>query len=415
MGWSGQPSSKDEAYEAEPDGVVSAEVHDALGEDLDAYLDRELLRQPAPEPKPTPRAAPPPPKPRKSLQGMLALAAEEERWLCTKPGPDGRPEPPQKGGASSKGVKPQEVSATQTTQVLLPDLAWGDEPAPLSEEERSSLQKPWKSLEETLRPQGPRRRPIGKWVGMGAGALGVLAAGVMWARSSGPRQAEVAAAYVPAGTVAAVVPGPAAREKPSARNVPPAPPAPPVARAVAPVAVAPVAVAPVAVVPVAKAVPPPPAPEPSKLDSAEALDAEFAKKLSVADKRSAQAPARRAAPGWGPSASRDEEEDEDADSAGANADLPERLDPGEIQSVVVANQPAIASCIRRHKEAPGNEGGSFVLRWTILASGSTAQVGMATEEMRGTPLARCIEGLVRGWKFPRHRVQQAPIQFPFRF
>ncbi|MDC0711243.1 AgmX/PglI C-terminal domain-containing protein [Stigmatella sp. ncwal1] len=378
------------SYEAEPEGVVSVEVHDALGEDLDAYLDRELIRQPVPAPKPSVRTAPPVPKPRKSLQGMLALASEEERWLCSKPGPDGRPEPPKKGRASSPSVKPLEVkppavNETQTAQVLLPDLAWGTEPAPLSEEERSSLQKPWKSLEETLRPQGSHRRPLRKRVALGVGALGLLTAGALWtARSSLPSPPEVVETYVPAGPVAAV--GPAA-----------AAPLPLVPQAVAtpdPVREVPKVAGPVPVPSVVKATPPP---------VARAV-------APVAGAPVAKAPPRRAAPGGGPSAQEEEE-----DSASSNEDLPVRLEPVEIQRVVVANQPAIASCIRRHKEATGNEGGSFVLRWTILASGSTAQVGMATDEMRGTPLARCIEGLVRGWKFPRHRVQQAPIQFPFRF
>lgn len=365
---------------------MSADVHDALGEDLDAYLDRELLRpsQPEPEPKPAPRAAPAPRKPRKSLQGMLALAAEEERWLGSKPVPEGQSESPSPSREATPGKKPPEVSETQTSQVLLPELAWGAEPEPLSEEETASLQRPWQTLEDTLRPPAPRRRLTSVLLGVGVlglGALGVGAACAFWAMRPAVLR------------VAAVAQAPA---KPEPVPEPPRPHPP--------------------VLQVAKAppVPAPTAPEPSKLDSAEALDAEFAQKLSVAAKRSAPAPERkRAAPGGGPS--KVEEDLGDSSDAARPSDLPERLEPSEIQRVVVANQPAIASCIRRHKEATGSEGGSFVLRWTLLPSGSTAQVGMATEEMRGTPLARCLEGLVRGWKFPRHRVQQAPIQFPFRF
>ncbi|WP_225412696.1 AgmX/PglI C-terminal domain-containing protein [Stigmatella hybrida] len=399
--------------ELELEPAVSADVHDALGEDLDAYLDRELLRPPAPEPKPASRAVTAPRKPRKSLQGMLALAAEEERWMGSKPGPEGQSESPPRVREAAASKKPPEVSETQTTQVLLPELAWGAEPAPLSEEETASLQKPWQTLEDTLRPPASRRRLTSVLLAvgvLGVGALGVGAACAFWAmRPAVLRAQEVKEASVPAGTVAAVAQAPA---KPEPVPEPPRP-KPPVRQTVAspePAKTLPKAPVPTPVPTAVKA-----APEPSKLDSAEDLDAEFAQKLSVADKRSAPAPGRkRAAPGWGPS--KVEEEDLGDSSDGAHSSgLPERLEPSEIQRVVVANQPAIASCIRRHKEATGSEGGSFVLRWTILSSGSTAQVGMASEEMRGTPLARCIEGLVRGWKFPRHRVQQAPIQFPFRF
>ncbi|SEU27571.1 AgmX/PglI C-terminal domain-containing protein [Stigmatella erecta] len=409
--------------EPELESAVSADVHDALGEDLDAYLDRELLRPPAP--KPASRAVMAPRKPRKSLQGMLALAAEEERWLCSEPGPEGQSESPPLLREAAPGKKPPEVSETQTPQVLLPELAWGSEPAPLSEAESASLQKPWQTLEDTLRPPAPRRRlgPVLWGMGvLGMGALGVGAACAFWAmRPAVLRSQEVSEAAAPTGPVAVVAQAPAEPERvpepprlkpPVRQTVAAAEPARDLPKAPGPAAVK---AAPPAVAPVAKAPPTPTAPEPSKLDSAEELDAEFAQKLSVADKRSAPAPERkRAAPGWGPS--KVEEEDlGDSSDVSHRGELPERLEPSEIQSVVVANQPAIASCIRRHKEATGSEGGSFVLRWTILASGSTAQVGMASEEMRGTPLARCIEGLVRGWKFPRHRVQQAPIQFPFRF
>jgi hypothetical protein len=84
--------------------------------------------------------------------------------------------------------------------------------------------------------------------------------------------------------------------------------------------------------------------------------------------------------------------------------------------VVIANQPAISSCIQQHKEAiPGLGGGKFMVRWFVLPSGSTQQVAMETKALRGTALATCIEQLVRSWKFPKHRTQMGPIRFPFVF
>jgi hypothetical protein len=97
-------------------------------------------------------------------------------------------------------------------------------------------------------------------------------------------------------------------------------------------------------------------------------------------------------------------------------DLPESLTPEDIQKVVVTNQPAITSCIHRHKDAiPGLKGGKFMMRWFIYPTGSTYGVALETQALRGTALATCIEGLAKDWKFPRHRTQMGPIRFPFVF
>jgi hypothetical protein len=97
--------------------------------------------------------------------------------------------------------------------------------------------------------------------------------------------------------------------------------------------------------------------------------------------------------------------------------LPESLTPEQIQRVVVANQPAIVSCIKRFKDTvPGVSGGKFVVRWFVHPDGSTYGQLVETRELRGTPLGTCIERLVPGWKFPKHRVkQQEPVRFPFIF
>jgi hypothetical protein len=97
--------------------------------------------------------------------------------------------------------------------------------------------------------------------------------------------------------------------------------------------------------------------------------------------------------------------------------LPESLTPEQIQQVVVANQPAIVSCIKRFKDTvPGVSGGKFVVRWFVQPDGSTYGQMVETRELRGTPLGTCIERLVPGWKFPKHRVkQQTPVRFPFIF
>lgn len=152
---------------------------------------------------------------------------------------------------------------------------------------------------------------------------------------------------------------------------------------------------------VAKAEPPPAAP--SEPDDGSEFDEEFARKLGFTkDAAQKKSEPTRVKSVWVP--------------PDPDANLPETLAPEDIQQVVIANQPAVSSCIQRHKEAiPGISGGKFMVRWFILPSGSTQQVVMETKALKGTALATCIEGVVRGWKFPKHRAQMGAIRFPFIF
>jgi hypothetical protein len=153
--------------------------------------------------------------------------------------------------------------------------------------------------------------------------------------------------------------------------------------------------------PVAVAEPAPPsAPKPSEYDE---LDRKFAQELGFTD----DAVQKQSKPSgvtsvWIPPA--------------PGESLPQTLKPEDIQQVVATHQPLITSCIRLHKDAiPGLKEGKFVMRWFIHPSGSTYQVAMETQSLRGTAMATCIEGVVRGWKFPKHQTQMEPIRFPFIF
>ncbi|QSQ20863.1 AgmX/PglI C-terminal domain-containing protein [Pyxidicoccus parkwayensis] len=98
-------------------------------------------------------------------------------------------------------------------------------------------------------------------------------------------------------------------------------------------------------------------------------------------------------------------------------DAKERLTPDDVKGVVVANQPAITACIRQHAQGtPMEKGGRFMVRWSINPSGDTSNVSMDTDTLKATPLAHCIEDVVRHWKFPVHQVRmEEPIRFPFVF
>lgn len=95
----------------------------------------------------------------------------------------------------------------------------------------------------------------------------------------------------------------------------------------------------------------------------------------------------------------------------------EHLTADDIQQVVMANQPAITECLREHAaDSLLEKGGRFVVSWSVQPGGETTDVAMDTPALRSTPVARCIEDVVRGWKFPMHAVRMpAPIHFPFVF
>jgi hypothetical protein len=469
---------------------VQRDMQEALDTDLDAYLDRELFRQPASEVKPTPVAE----SPAERLQGVLALAAEEEQWLRARP----TPEQPAENSKDLEGgeceipehlrVEPApEVSPAQPP--VEPDLAaWTPPPGPLPGlAVVPHLAQPGWDLPAALAPGVPSRTP---WLVIGAlsgvSAASVLVAAMLWVtRDSLPAKAQEVSAHAPAGTVTAVAPRPSTsapevvlsvKDSPLARQSGPlladwgttaggavqALPGPVVPGRVSPrkepalgAAIAHSAPAPViatakaeplksiekvqarratavaekprrdvedpllesteeeeipfmqepavarAPAPVAKAAPAPAAP--SKPGEYAELDEDFARELGFTDDAVQKVPESKGVKSvWIP-----------PDPAG---ELPETLTPEDIQQVVVANQPAVASCIRRHKEAiPGLSGGKFVMRWFVQPSGSTQQIAMETQALQGTALATCIEELVRGWKFPKHRTQMGPVRFPFIF
>jgi hypothetical protein len=443
-------------------------VQDALDTDLDTYLERELVAQPTSKVKSAPGAE----KPAERLQSVLALAAEEEQWLHKLP-------PPEQPAGNSQGLEggaceiPEhlreksapEVSAAPHVEpprfeaprdpplALLPGLAVVPHLA----------QPGW-----TL-PVAPSRTP---WVVTGAlvgvSAASVLVAAMLWmTRDTPPDKAQVVAVHAPAGLVTEVAPRPAmpipesvlsVKDSPLPRKPEPlladwsaaaggavetlpgpvgpgsvtSPTPKAVVEAVKPREVVQAkrarvtqeqqvrrdiedptlkdteeelpfmqeSVAARAPAVVAKAAPPP---APRKPSGYEDFDEDFARELGFTEDSVRKVPESKGVKSvWIP-----------PDPA---ENLPQTLRPEDVQTVVAANQPAITSCIRRHKDAiPGLNGGKFVMRWFIHPSGSTYQVAMENQTLQGTALATCIEDVVRGWKFPKHRTQMGPIRFPFIF
>ncbi|MDQ3265909.1 MAG: AgmX/PglI C-terminal domain-containing protein, partial [Myxococcota bacterium] len=97
------------------------------------------------------------------------------------------------------------------------------------------------------------------------------------------------------------------------------------------------------------------------------------------------------------------------------SDVQESLSESDIMGVVVAHKSDIVRCVNEMKAKEPGTSGRLVMRWTIRPTGSTTGISAQTAEFKNSHMARCIGGLVKTWKFPRHRVQGDPINFPFVF
>ncbi|MBN1209811.1 MAG: AgmX/PglI C-terminal domain-containing protein [Myxococcaceae bacterium] len=129
------------------------------------------------------------------------------------------------------------------------------------------------------------------------------------------------------------------------------------------------------------------------------LDEDFERELEGAGK---QATAPRPRTAWIPPAPAIEE-------------TPASLAQSDIFSGVVANKGDVAACVAAQKLQSEEGNRRVVMRWTILPSGKVTEVVTETAELRGTPLALCLEGKIRSWTFPKHREQGGPVRFPFVF
>ncbi|WP_434386126.1 GYF domain-containing protein [Melittangium boletus] len=93
----------------------------------------------------------------------------------------------------------------------------------------------------------------------------------------------------------------------------------------------------------------------------------------------------------------------------------ETLSRLDILQVVSAQRESLLACVLRYapKRAAGAEAQRVMLRLNIRPSGSVTHVQVEDKEVRGTPLAFCLQDLVRSLTFPKHRVPGTePIRFP---
>lgn len=101
--------------------------------------------------------------------------------------------------------------------------------------------------------------------------------------------------------------------------------------------------------------------------------------------------------------------------APGGTNVKESLGQSDIMEVVLASKSALAKCAEVQRQKDPGTSGKLVMRWTIQTSGRTSNVGVVSDEFKGTYMASCVGGLIKGWQFPRHKQQGEPVTFPFKF
>ena len=99
----------------------------------------------------------------------------------------------------------------------------------------------------------------------------------------------------------------------------------------------------------------------------------------------------------------------------ASSDVKESLGQSDIMEVVLAHKNALGVCVERQRASDPGASGKLLMKWTILVSGRTANVTVASPEFKNTVIAQCVGDLIRTMIFPKHKKQGDPITFPFTF
>ena len=99
----------------------------------------------------------------------------------------------------------------------------------------------------------------------------------------------------------------------------------------------------------------------------------------------------------------------------STVEVKESLGQGDIMEVVLNNKAALGKCVEQQRKADPGTSGKLLMKWTIQTSGKTSNVSVASDEFKGTVIANCVGGLIKGMQFPKSKKQGEPITFPFKF
>ena len=88
--------------------------------------------------------------------------------------------------------------------------------------------------------------------------------------------------------------------------------------------------------------------------------------------------------------------------------LPERLKKQDILAVVRRNSGKISNC-----KAGTGVSGTITVRLTVAKSGRVSKSSVTSANFQGTPVGRCVEGKVKGFRFPAFRKGPMSFNLPF--
>jgi hypothetical protein len=85
-----------------------------------------------------------------------------------------------------------------------------------------------------------------------------------------------------------------------------------------------------------------------------------------------------------------------------------------LEHVVRARRRSVTMCYERSLKHDRSLAGSLTVRATVRPSGRVARARVASRNLKGTRVARCIERAVASWRFPAFSGRAQDILLPFR-
>jgi hypothetical protein len=98
----------------------------------------------------------------------------------------------------------------------------------------------------------------------------------------------------------------------------------------------------------------------------------------------------------------------------SGGDVKESLGQSDVMEVLLANRAALGMCVQMQKKSDPSLSGRLLMKWTILASGKTANVSVASKEHERMLIATCVGNVIKGMLFPASKAPYT-ITFPFKF
>lgn len=99
-------------------------------------------------------------------------------------------------------------------------------------------------------------------------------------------------------------------------------------------------------------------------------------------------------------------------AAPAEDALPEQLDDADVLRILRAHKNDINACRDKQAKEDPNLEGVMTVNFVLLKGGTTSQHTVSPDKFKGSVVAKCVVGSVKGWVFPKFAGRPMPIDFP---